>query len=139
MRSPKTLFGSIIGAAIVAICCFTPFLAVTSVALGVSLLFPGIDFVLFTLMAIFAATAAYSLLPRAKPKIVVDTFLTCPQCGAREAAKMPTNACQWFYDCPACGALLRPKAGDCCVFCSYGENLCPPKKIEGGCCAAIPG
>ena len=41
MRSPKILFGSIIGAAIVAICCFTPFLAIASTALGVSFAFSG--------------------------------------------------------------------------------------------------
>jgi hypothetical protein len=52
--------------------------------------------------------------------------LTCPVCGARTTETMPTNACQYFYDCPACGALLKPKAGDCCVFCSYGDIPCPP-------------
>jgi hypothetical protein len=25
-----------------------------------------------------------------------------------------------------CHALVRPKAGDCCVFCSYGSATCPP-------------
>ena len=39
---------------------------------------------------------------------------------------MPTDACQFFYDCRGCGALLRPKPGDCCVFCSYGSVPCPP-------------
>jgi hypothetical protein len=39
---------------------------------------------------------------------------------------MPSDACQFFYDCPGCGAVLRPKPGDCCVFCSYGDRPCPP-------------
>lgn len=39
---------------------------------------------------------------------------------------MPTNACQWLYECEHCQALLRPKQGDCCVFCSYGSVQCPP-------------
>ncbi|HVL20514.1 MAG TPA: GDCCVxC domain-containing (seleno)protein [Amaricoccus sp.] len=52
--------------------------------------------------------------------------LTCPNCGARHAETMPTESCQWFYECGACGALLRPKPGDCCVFCSYGDVPCPP-------------
>ena len=26
----------------------------------------------------------------------------------------------------SCGALLKPKPGDCCVFCSYGDVPCPP-------------
>ncbi|HEX3918034.1 MAG TPA: GDCCVxC domain-containing (seleno)protein [Caulobacteraceae bacterium] len=45
---------------------------------------------------------------------------------------MPTDACQYFYDCQGCGAVLKPKAGDCCVFCSYGEVPCPPVQCECG-------
>jgi ArsR family transcriptional regulator len=32
----------------------------------------------------------------------------------------------FFYECKGCGALLKPEAGDCCVFCSYGDAPCPP-------------
>lgn len=39
---------------------------------------------------------------------------------------MPTAACQFFYDCKGCNTVLRPRAGDCCVFCSYGDKPCPP-------------
>lgn len=52
--------------------------------------------------------------------------LTCPECGARAVETMPTDACQFFYDCKSCGALLRPKPGDCCVYCSFGDTPCPP-------------
>ena len=43
---------------------------------------------------------------------------------------MPTDSCLFFYECTGCGARLRPKAGDCCVFCSYGTAKCPPKQQE---------
>jgi hypothetical protein len=43
---------------------------------------------------------------------------------------MPTEFCQYFYDCPACGAQLKPKAGDCCIFCSFGSLPCPPVQEE---------
>ncbi|WP_440136124.1 GDCCVxC domain-containing (seleno)protein [Escherichia coli] len=46
---------------------------------------------------------------------------------------MPTDACQFFYECEQCKALLRPKAGDCCVFCSYGSVKCPPVQMLRGC------
>jgi hypothetical protein len=39
---------------------------------------------------------------------------------------MPEDACLYFYECEGCGARLTPKAGDCCVFCSYGSVPCPP-------------
>jgi hypothetical protein len=49
---------------------------------------------------------------------------------------MPTNACQFFYDCGGCGSRLKPKPGDCCVFCSYGTVPCPPvqENGKGACC-----
>jgi hypothetical protein len=46
---------------------------------------------------------------------------------------MPTDACQFFYECEHCKAMLRPKPGDCCVFCSYGSVKCPPVQ-QGDCC-----
>ena len=67
---------------------------------------------------------------------VLDSTLTCPHCGHASTETMPTDACIFFYDCPACGALLKPKPGDCCVFCSYGTVRCPPVQESGACCAS---
>jgi hypothetical protein len=54
--------------------------------------------------------------------------LTCPVCGQHRTESMPTDACQYFYECSDCKTLLKPKAGDCCVFCSFGDVPCPPIK-----------
>lgn len=43
---------------------------------------------------------------------------------------MPANACVHFHACGGCGMVLRPKPGDCCVFCSYGSVPCPPIQVE---------
>lgn len=68
-------------------------------------------------------------------EIVVQSTLTCPECGVHTTEVMPTDACQYFYDCPACRTLLKPAPGDCCVFCSYGSMPCPPVQLDGkGCC-----
>ncbi|HXG96603.1 MAG TPA: GDCCVxC domain-containing (seleno)protein [Gemmatimonadales bacterium] len=69
-------------------------------------------------------------------EVVLTSELTCPHCGFRQTATMPTDACQFFYDCLNCGVLLRPKAGDCCVFCSYGSVVCPPMQAAQPCCGA---
>src|SRR5215204_1382595 len=61
---------------------------------------------------------------RSMPEL--QSTLTCPECAVRTAERMPTDACQYFYACPACGAVLKPLKGDCCVFCSYGDLPCPP-------------
>jgi len=56
----------------------------------------------------------------------LESTLTCPSCGHQSVETMPTDACQFFYDCKGCGTRLKPLAGDCCVFCSYGSVPCPP-------------
>lgn len=55
-----------------------------------------------------------------------QSTITCPLCGHRQPETMPIDACVFFYDCPECGERLKPRAGDCCVFCSYGNVKCPP-------------
>ncbi len=57
---------------------------------------------------------------------IQESTLTCPACGASKTEVMPSDACQYFYECTHCGELLRPKPADCCVFCSYGSVACPP-------------
>lgn len=66
--------------------------------------------------------------------IMLESTIICPVCGHAEKEIMPTDACQFFYDCKACGALLKPKPGDCCVFCSYGSVKCPPIQAGRSCC-----
>lgn len=70
---------------------------------------------------------------------VFDSTLACPACGFRETLAMPLDACVFFHTCAGCGARLRAKAGDCCVFCSYGNVKCPPVQLGGPCCADKPG
>jgi hypothetical protein len=65
--------------------------------------------------------------------ISLISTLTCPHCGHGKTETMPTDACQWFYECEQCRELLKPQAGDCCVFCSYGSVPCPP--IQAGNCS----
>lgn len=64
----------------------------------------------------------------------LESILTCPECGTARLETMPTNACQFFYECRQCKALLRPKPGHCCVFCSYGSVKCPPMQQQEPCC-----
>ncbi|EPL9569232.1 GDCCVxC domain-containing (seleno)protein [Providencia rettgeri] len=64
-------------------------------------------------------------------QIELMSTITCPECGKSETEEMPTDACQWFYECKHCGVLLKPLKGDCCVFCSYGSVKCPPIQEAG--------
>lgn len=62
--------------------------------------------------------------------VELQSTITCPECAHSATETMPTDACLYFYDCQGCGARLKPKPGDCCVFCSYGSAPCPPIQEE---------
>lgn len=67
--------------------------------------------------------------------IETHSEITCPVCGHRKLEEMPTDSCQFFYECAQCSTVLRPKPGDCCVFCSYGSAPCPSIQAQ----RALPG
>ena len=69
--------------------------------------------------------------------ITLESVITCPQCGFTKLEAMPTDACQFYYECEGCKILLRPKAGDCCVFCSFGSVSCPPIQEQRRCGCGI--
>lgn len=66
--------------------------------------------------------------------VELQSEITCPHCGHKAVETMPKDACVGFYPCKGCGVMLRPKYGDCCVFCTYGTVPCPPIQIDGDCC-----
>lgn len=66
--------------------------------------------------------------------VILQSTITCPECGHAEIETMPSDACQWFYDCKGCKMVLKPLPGDCCVFCSYATVPCPPIQAGDNCC-----
>jgi hypothetical protein len=71
--------------------------------------------------------------------VILQSTIICPECGHRSTHMMPTDACQYIHVCEACAVQLKPKKGDCCVYCSYGDVPCPPIQEERaglstGCC-----
>lgn len=67
-------------------------------------------------------------------KVQLKSTITCPECGHKKEETMPTDSCQFFYDCEKCKTTLKPQSGDCCVYCSYGSVKCPPIQQGEGCC-----
>ena len=59
---------------------------------------------------------------------VSKSEITCPKCGFKKTETMPNDVCQLKYTCSQCQAVVFPKNGDCCVFCSYGDKKCPSKQ-----------
>lgn len=67
-------------------------------------------------------------------KIIPNSIITCPICGYKKEEMMPTDSCQYFYECVNCKKILKPLIGDCCVYCSYGNVKCPSIQQSNGCC-----
>ena len=71
--------------------------------------------------------------------VQLQSTITCPKCGHQKEETMPTDACQYFYECEGCKKVLKPINNDCCVYCSYGTVACPPIQEDkqcgdSGCC-----
>ena len=67
-------------------------------------------------------------------EVQLKSTIVCPVCGFEKEEEMPQDACQFFYECEGCKAVLKPKEGDCCVYCSYGSVPCPPIQMNKSCC-----
>jgi hypothetical protein len=67
--------------------------------------------------------------------VIMESTITCPACDTARTETMPVNACQYFYEFTGGGSVLRPKHGDCCVFCTYGSVPCPT--IQASNCGAL--
>ena len=55
----------------------------------------------------------------------LQSVITCPACNYKALETMPTEGCQYIYDCKRCGHRMKPVRGECCVYCSYGSAKCP--------------
>lgn len=93
-------------------------------------------FIYLGMLGIFIATGVnyYRNKLHGKP-IELKSTLTCPNCGYKKTEIMPTDACQFFYECENCKKVLKPLEGDCCVYCSYGSVKCPPIQEGENCCS----
>ena len=61
MNENTMLRTGLIGAGITLVCCFTPVLVVGFAAIGLSAWVAGLDYVLFPLLAVFAAMTGFAL------------------------------------------------------------------------------
>jgi hypothetical protein len=66
-------------------------------------------------------------------EIKYTSVITGPFCGFSKEDKMPEDSCVFFYECTNCKNIIKPKQGDCCVFCSYAPEKCPPIQSDTKC------
>jgi len=140
MKYKKSLLGGTIAFLLASSCCWLPALLIalgagssllalgeglgklSGIFLAVGLAFLGYGFYQFRFKKTISGTA------------ILQSTIRCPECGFEKEETMPTDACQFFYECENCHSMLKPKKDDCCVFCSYGTVACPPIQLNQDCC-----
>jgi hypothetical protein len=65
-----------------------------------------------------------------RSNMILQSVITCPLCGFAKNETMVAGIRRFFYECPRCRTLLRPKAGGCCAFCAFGSIPCPTTQME---------
>lgn len=142
MNYKKTIIGSSIAFIVATSCCWLPALII---AIGGGSTLIGFSYGLERFSGIFMAIGVGLLgfgfyqyqkknTASSNREVVLESTITCPECGYQKEEIMPTNACQYFYECENCKKLLKPKGKDCCVYCSYGTVACPPIQLDQNCC-----
>ena len=142
LNSTQSLLGGIVSLILALSCCWLPFLVVAIGGASSMIAFSeGVEKFSGAFMSVgglFLTWGGYQLYQKQhllmKNTVVLDSTITCPKCAFSKEEKMPTNACQFFYECTSCKTILKPKAGDCCVYCSYGTVVCPPIQEGKNCC-----
>lgn len=143
MNYKKSIIGSIVAFVIATSCCWLPALIIVLGGASSMLAFAeGIGQLSGVFMAIGVLLLLYALYlfyrkrneANSPTKVQLLSTITCPECGNKKVEEMPTNACQFFYECENCKAVLKPKKGDCCVYCGYGSVACPPIQQDKNCC-----
>lgn len=142
MNYKKSIIGSSIAFMLATSCCWLPALLIVvgggSALVGIS---NGLEKFSGIFITIGIGLLGYGIYQYKKlrdmdtnKEAVLQSILTCPECGHKKEETMPTNACQYFYECENCKILLRPTGNDCCVYCSYGTVPCPPIQLDQNCC-----
>ncbi len=143
MNYKNSIIGSAIAFIVATSCCWLPALLITigggSTLVAASQGIEKYSNVFMALGAGFLGLGVYQFIQKRKNKVVpgqviLQSIITCPLCGFTKEETMPENACQFFYACENCQQVIKPKSGDCCVYCSYGTVSCPPVQSGQNCC-----
>jgi len=135
----KSIIGSSVAFIIATSCCWLPAFIIAVGGAGTLVgLNNGLEKYSFIFIAIgigFLIYGGYQFLIENKSvKANLNSTITCPECSHSKDETMPTNACQYFYECDNCNTILKPLENDCCVYCSYGTAPCPPMQLNQDCC-----
>ena len=142
MNYKKSIIGSSIAFIIATSCCWLPALMIAigggSTLIGIS---NGLEKFSVLFVAIGVGSLGFGIYQfkimkemSTNAEAILESTITCPECGYKKVETMPINTCQYFYECENCKKILKPNGKDCCVYCSYGTVACPPIQLNQNCC-----
>ncbi|MGK0365287.1 MAG: hypothetical protein ACI85O_002353 [Saprospiraceae bacterium] len=142
MNYKNSIIGSSIAFIVATSCCWLPALIIAigggSTLIGISNGLESFSGLFITIGLGFLGFGIYQYYNKnkatASKEAILQSIITCPECGHKKEETMPTNACQYFYECENCKVLLKPTGNDCCVYCSYGTVACPSIQLDEDCC-----
>ena len=141
MSYKKSIIGSFIAFLVATSCCWLPALILAivggSTLIGISNGLENLSGVFIAIGICFLGFGAYQywkLKHQKNNDAILLSTISCPECSYEMEETMPTDACQFFYECKNCKKILKPKIGDCCVYCSFGTVACPPIQLGEDCC-----
>ena len=142
VKAKSSLIGGLIAIILGTACCWLPVLLVSiGGGAGILTIAEGIEGLSSYLMLggsaliVIGGIQLYNRKTKSKQqKIIGSSTIICPLCGHGKEELMPLDACQYFYECENCHGVIKPKEGDCCVYCSYGDVPCPPIQSGVNCC-----
>ena len=142
VRTTSSLIGGIVAVVLGTACCWLPIFLV-SLGAGTGFLaiaedIQGISTYLMVGGGVLIIVGGIQLYGKRQNKsqnsLITTSTIICPKCSYSKREEMPTDACQYFYECENCHEVIKPKKGDCCVYCSYGDVPCPPIQSSQDCC-----
>jgi hypothetical protein len=142
MNYEKSIIGSSIAFLVATSCCWLPALIIAigggSALIGISNELEKFSGIFIAIGIGFLGFGIYQYINKKNMPVnkgaTLQSMITCPECGHKKEETMPTNACQYFYECGNCKKILKPTGKDCCVYCSYGTVACPPIQLNKNCC-----
>lgn len=137
----KTFWGALLAFILATSCCWIPAILIGIGGASIANALVGglniasiVFFALGFILTFYAGYLFYTRKQKINYKIITKSKIICPDCGMSVIETMLTDSCQYFYECQNCHSILKPKHGDCCVFCSYGDVPCPPIQTNQDCC-----
>ena len=114
----KSFIGSAVAFIIGSACCWVPVIAVMVGGVsGAAAITNGLEKLSGLFLGISVLLLGFGIYQLRKRKLkqgemkeaILQSIIKCPNCNHEKAETMPTDSCQFYYECEKCKSILKPK------------------------------